>query len=451
MKIIWRSTLLGKVQRRCLAVICYRERPEDRRIYGPGKVAHYLREMGQKAANEKADVLDPLEVQDVCEKSIASACEHGFSFEGQPEPPPRPDAALKGRDLAERWMLKLPPEPGFQAEVKFTIDRAGYTVKRDDPKAWATGIIDRIGIEEVVTDEGAYSVLAIEDDKTDWHSGSVKGDDGIPLSLDNAQRKLQALGGWDLYRDESFSAIWLKINSLRRLWTFDRVLDCEEMGILDEWRRGLLAVTDGYEARIERYGLDPEKLADPGAGCKGCSHFGHCAPGRAYLKDVGAEEPLEEMAESYAAHRAEVARLESFLRPAASELGAVVFGDTEVGFEEKERVRVRPEAASIVWRAWLRQPREGVSDEQDAFERDLLQSYLDGLKLGKWALNKLLARLWPLNRGNKIERDAKLQIRSEILAKCCEVELVPEFGVRKIPPPEPSLEEQLTASLKETE
>ncbi len=440
---IWRSTKLGKIDRHCLAVVCF-EGDLDRRIFEAGKVAHLIIEEAQRATNKAGLPLDVLDLRAVALAATTSACEHGFSFEGKPEPPPRPGNADRGRRLAERWLIDNPPEPGMQAEVAVTLDRWGQMVKADDPKAWARVLIDRVGLKEIVTDDETMTVLAVDDHKTDWQSGRGKDEEGEEIVLTNAQRRLQALGAWALHLDDDFSAMVLAVNSLPRMWTFRKVIRGAEMGILDEWREELLAITDGYDKRITRYGLDPEKLASPGAGCFGCPHLRECS---AAHKHLGRDETMgdEEAATAYAAHIAEANRLRDYLAPLCDLVGHVTSGDTIVGYDERAETVVAKNAAEIVWREWKRQFREGVDDEQDAFERDLLQRYLDGVKLSSTTLTKLLAKLWPLNRGSQSEKDAKRVIRDRIMSEATQIRLKPVFGVRKV---KPSVEDQLRASLE---
>lgn len=456
-RIVWSSTTLGKIQRHCLAVVCYDE-PDDRRIFEAGKVAHLIAERVQTATNNRAEadikakrIPGPLpltEISDIAAESVTVACEHGFSFLGRPEPPPRPDNAERGRFLAERWLHERPPEPGMDAEVGVFMDRWGKRVSRDDPKVWARVIIDAVGLSEIEIEDELRTVLRARDFKSDWQSGKGRSQEGEVLVLDNIQRWLQGLGAWALYEDDEFEGMLLEVDSMPRTWRYERLVMGTEMGILDQWRESIQAITDGYDARIRRHGKDPEKLASPGAGCMGCPHLGECKPGRRHLKRISADAPLEEIARTYAVHVAEVERLKYLLKQPCDELGEIITGDTSVGYEDEVETIISPDAAAVVWREWKRMPREGVDDAQDAFEADLIARYLGGVVLTSTTLKTLLARLWPMNRGKAKEREEKKKIRDRIWEEVARTRFTAKFGVRKVAPPEPSIEEQLKASIE---
>lgn len=464
---IWRSTTLGKIERYCLAVLAHdpHGEQEDRRIYEVGTAAHGMLEAVQRATNEKGEVLTPLETSNVTEKVMELAAEYGRSFDGRPEVPLRPDAYLRGRRMAETWLIEHPLEPGFDAEVNVIIDRWGSVVAKDDPNAWAQCILDHVGLQEMGDEEGAYVALVVGDFKSDWQSGRVKDDTMVEVSLNNAQRRIQALCAFEMHRESTFSALRLEVHSLPRRWTYVRELDFEEIPVLDEWRQELVALTDGYEARMEK-GVTVESLASPGACCMGCPYLGKCKPGRSYLWWHYGADPVDKIAQEdivlgIAAHQAEASRLRGLILPIVADCGSIVAGETEAGFFEKPEAVVSKDAAEVVWATWQEdcelQLDGGSKDvpapeiqQQMTWARDLLSSYLDGVVLGSTSLKRLLSRLWPLNRGKKDERDRKREIRDGIMLRVVQMRMKPVFEVRTVRPPEPSVEDQLKASLETT-
>lgn len=427
----WRSSIFGDIARHCLAVIS----PEsglkelrDRRIFGVGTTAHDIHDAVQRATNDAGEELLPTKVDEIALAVIERGAEDGRRFEKQAEPPLRPEAYLDGKDLVLAWLADHPAVPGRESEIAITIDSWATPVPGDSEERWLRGIIDILYIDE-------DGVLVLPDLKTDWRSNAD--------ALWSPQRKCQVILGFARHGSE-ISGIRPEIWNLRHGVIYPRpddreqyTLRAETMGVVDVWRQDFLAVTRGYEARLEK-DASMEGLASPGPGCvageTGCPCLSQCPPGMRWVTARGLEGPAE-MARQAPVLQAELLRIRSLLEPAALELGVLSLGDMEVGFEEKPTADPVNAAILELWREF-----RGELDPSDPpgialnRERDLLETFLGAQRTSNSEFKKIEGRLWPLNRGTKEEKAHKRQTRGFLEDRLLQPRKYKQWFCRKTPP-----------------
>ncbi len=424
----WRSSIFGEIKRHCLAVISPEsglEELRDRRIFGAGTTAHDIHDAVQRATNDAGEELMLTKVEEIALAVIERGAEDGRRFEKHVEPPLRAEAYLEGKDLALAWLADHPALPGRESEIAITIDSWATLVPGDSDERWLRGIIDILYID----DDG---VLVLPDLKTDWRSNAD--------ALWSPQRKCQVILGFARHGSE-ISGIRPEIWNLRHGVVYPRpddreqyTLRAETMGVVDVWRQDFLALTRGYEARLEK---DPsmEGLASPGPGClageTGCPCLSQCSPGMRWVAARGHEGPAE-MARQAPVLQAELKRIRSLLEPAALELGVLSLGDMEVGFEEKQTADPVNAAILELWREF-----RGELDPSDSpeialhRERDLLETFLGAIRTSKDGFEKIEKKLWPLNRGTKEEKAHKRQTRGFLEDRLLQPRKYPQWFCRK--------------------
>lgn len=461
----WRSSILGEIDRHCLAVI----HPDfegmmDRKIFGAGTVAHDVVHRVQLATNTAGEEIAHLDVEEIARGAIKRGAATGRKFEGAVEPPLRPQAYLDGKDLAVAWLAGRPAQPGRETEIGITIDRWGVIVDKDSTERWMRGILDLMWVDE-------ERVLVIPDLKTDWQSKEN--------AFHSAQRRIQMMLGfaWATSQGIQLAGIRPEIWNLRTNKVYPReeereyhTLDFDSMGVLEEWREDILALTDGYGRVLAGdSGIDAdemvsaESIASPGAGCLkgegGCPALSLCKAGQDWVARRGGAD-VEPAIVQQPVLWAESARLRALLEPAANELGTLEVGGMECGFEPKPGFEPRLDTVLELWREFrgsqIAQTVDCLCRGQDPdctmcsgagksidWERELnrqralLVTFLRSITVSHDRFKKILPKLWPLIRVPKEDRAINKQTRGLLSARLLEPVRRPKWFVRKKGPVKP--------------
>lgn len=395
-----RSTSLKYFVKHCPAALGFYEadEPMDRDIFQPGIAAHAVLQELTEAANRQIDVQDAGKARRIGEAVARTLMTEGRSFDGVPEPPMSPDAAVEGRDIALEWAAWNPIGPGSQAEVGLAIDAKGNACAYDDPAARYVAILDDLRLQEVGDEEYSGRAAVLTDYKSSWPTDATE--------LDTVQMRGQAVLV-DAKHGGEIDIITRRVANLRTRQTFEHTLSPEEdRAMLEQWKRDILALCDA---------ADETRDARPGAGCAGCPWAHSCPDAWSAVKDA------QGVASQFAAAQAIRDDLFDLAKLVCKEQPQQV-ADGLVGYHAKPARYVPVEAYRTLALHWF-----GVVPEDAeawAAEHSSMLGLLAALKLGVTQVEAAAKSLYP-------GRDGKLP-REELLEMLTAPSVRRQFGVERI-------------------
>lgn len=368
----------------------------DREQFQPGISAHAVLQALTEAANRQVNVQDADKARAIGEAVARTLMTEGRSFDGVPEPPMSPDAAVEGRDLALEWAAWNPIEPGAQAEVGLAIDAKGNACDYDDPAARYVAILDDLRLVATGDEEWSGRAAVFTDYKSAWPTDASE--------LDTVQMRGQAVLVAALHGEE-VDLLTRRVVNLRTRQAFEHHLSPEEdRDTLEQWKRDILALCDA---------ADETRDARPGAGCAGCP-WAHCCPDAwAAVKDA------KDVALQFATAQAVRDDLFDLAKLVCKEVPQPIPGGT-VGYHAKDARQPHGTAYRDAALEWFGIPPE-QSDEWAAQNSKLL-GFLASLDIGMSQVNALAKALHP-ERGTKVARE-------EFVERMTEPAVRRQFGVQ---------------------
>ena len=347
--------------------------PYDRSIFHTGVIAHAILERIGYSPDE--------EPRTIADQVIEQYCSEGRAYDGNPEPPsPIPDA-IEGAELALQWHKRFPVPngEGINHEEHFAFDEDWNEVPYHSPDARFRTMLDVVEITEEYDEatDGMFTKAVIRDYKTSWVANAKE--------LDTLQRRCQALVVYLRYKPD---LIVLEIANLRMKCHFRKEINTHfEMDSINQWMEDISTAIRT---------LDKTLKPRPGKGCIRCPYAQRCKHFDRMNRD-------EDIIKQYIAAKETVSRLEPLVKQ------SMVDKDPEngIGFFQKQRKKVIPEAKQIILEEWT--AKDGT-----------IEQLYDAIELSTTAASKIARRL----------TDTR-QEREELMERITQAEKYASFGMKK--------------------
>jgi hypothetical protein len=347
--------------------------PYDRSIFHTGVIAHAILERIGYSPDE-----DPRTIAD---QVVEQYCSEGRAYDGIPEPPsPFPDA-MEGAELALQWHKRFPVPngDGINHEEHFAFDENWNEVPYHSPDARFRTMLDVVEITEEYDEatDGMFTKAVIRDYKTSWVANAKE--------LDTLQRRCQALVVYLRYKPD---LIILEIANLRMKCHFRREINTHfEMESINQWMEDISTAIRT---------LDKTLKPRPGKGCIRCPYAQRC-------KHFDRMNNDEDVIKQYIAAKETVSRLEPIVKKSMEDKAP----ENGIGFFEKQRKKVVPEAKKILLEEWT--AKDGT-----------IEQLYDAIELSTTAASKIARRL----------TDTR-QEREELMERITQAEKYASFGMKK--------------------
>lgn len=343
----YHATELNLAAKHCPRALDFYEArlPYPRDHFQVGICAHVVLQAVGEATNKAGRVLTDSEQRDAAQSVVIDLIANGRTYDKHPEPPPKPDDAFAGRDLALDYLAFNPLEPGAQYEVGLALDSKGSPVPywSKDPEPRLRAILDRVRIFDEMDEESSRTVLEVADYKSAWSASES--------DLDTLQRKIQAVTAWKVYGEASgVDVLRLVVVNVRLQQSYPRDYWRED-GLRDQiasWTRDILSTCAATDEQKRILGKRP---AAPGAGCMGCPYIQACPDALDYIERRGLHRTPEKRATAYAVACAMKEELARELRDETDETPIKIHGGI-VGYSVKEKREAIPDAHSELWDRW---------------------------------------------------------------------------------------------------
>ena len=329
------STLLRLLAETCPHALDFYERgvEGDTRIFGPGIAAHAVLDAVHRRINAGGGMRESI-ARALASKVIATLALEGRSHNGRKQPPIALEGAVKGAEIALRYLsltdYQLPQ--GARPEIGLAVDRDWQPVAYDDSKVHYRGILDLCGAYQ--DEEDGHVYLYTRDYKTSWATGP----DGPNTLQLRGQLLLLMAHAKRLFDLDEYDILVREVVNLRSGAVFAVPLDVT--GWIDEtfdlWRQEISALV----RRIER--MERPRPAAPGPACGRCPYRRVCDAADPAAKDEA------NTARRFAVFKAHGEQLEGVLRELTSEEPLEVDGRL-LGWQQSERVAAHHEAGPKLW------------------------------------------------------------------------------------------------------
>lgn len=389
---VYRSTILNLLDRHCPRALDFAEAGTFREtdLFQPGIAAHAI----LQAIGEHGPNADHREIADAVARQLVTV---GRSFDGNPEPPMSPAAATAGRDIALRYLATHVMPVSAKYELGLAVNSKWEPVPYGSKDAYYQAILDVLETLETESDDG-YPIFTVT--ATDWKSAWPTD----ASELETIQLKGQAALVWAHY--PSATSVVRSVVNLRTgaRYSEETVMDEDGAAVVAGWRADIGHAVAAAEVRQ----ADGKRTARPGAGCMGCPYLAICPDSI----PVSGDTP-EQMAMEWMVYKAHVEALTPKLKALAEESAIVTTGGT-VGYYEKTKRDILPEAARAIASDWFL----GAATDAEA-------GLLTALKLGSGNVDSVAKTLHPFDRSDTAWKEK----RAALMVACVGEKTVAEFGV----------------------
>lgn len=351
--------------------------PIDRDAFAVGTVAHACLEAIAKATHRDGFELHENQVKSTADGVMRKMLAEGRAFHGKHEPPPPPNAAIEGRDLAVEWAKWHPFQPGSFAELEGAFDSEWRPVEWGDPSARFRLVLDHADTVDATDEEGGGgNLLVIRDYKSAWNAGDK--------TLDSLQMKAQVVAALLIVEHRAggsesveYAGIRAEIGNLRTRKIHQRTLwpwtNEDDRALILGWRDDLSAVMDAADRNA---GSRPFR---PGSGCLGCAYVSRCSAAQAFASATDEPMTATEIARQFMV--AQARRDALFPRAkAVADGGFIEVDGRRVGYLGTPGREAIPEAGALLLDAWL--CFGGLDPSGDTFSADAVHGFLRTLGLG---------------------------------------------------------------------
>jgi hypothetical protein len=419
-----RSTTLKLVGSACPHALDHYEAgaPYDREIFAPGIAAHAVLQAVGEAVSAGRDVSDGV-TEKIADGVVRQLVTVGRSFDGVPEPPMSVDSAVKGRDIALRYLVFHPLSPSARYEHGFEVDRNWRPVPYNSENGWYRGALDVIDVLDNADEEGnGGQIVEVLDFKSAWPTDADE--------LETVQLRGQAAIAVAYH--PTAAIVRRTVANLRTGATYsaDLPLDDEGLATIGRWRQD----ADLQIIQADHRGPDGKRPARPGGGCVACPYVGRCGPARAFFADTlaanaaGAPVTREQLGARYAVATGIADHLGKLAKAAARNAPIRLPDNRYVGYAPTERRKARADAPQVLAQAWHKVPAGDAADWNAAHPEEL--GLLTAVKLGAGNIDAALVQLVPSAHGD----DTWKERRAELAERLTETVGASEFGIHRAEP-----------------
>jgi hypothetical protein len=285
--------------------------PQDRDLFATGIAAHAILQAVGEATRQANSEISVDRLNRIVQETTQRLMQQPRLFDGQPEPPLPPEAAIAGRTLALGWLMYNGLSPTARYETGLGIRADGSACAYDDNDCRYKAAIDVIDSTVISDEETESEAVIVGEYKTAWSTDASE--------LDTLQCRGQAVIAAAHYPDAT--AVISRVYNLRTGQTFERTLypgSPDDADMLDQWRRDIMMACNA---------ADKNRIARPGIQCGSCSYFHHCADALQYEPTAIVDRYLAAVGQ--AAALSPVVRQLADQQPIETESGAVGWMRTE--------------------------------------------------------------------------------------------------------------------------